>query len=228
MSPIPNRRHFLAGGFAALYACGGFSSLHTALARPVLLRSFAGNRTASSFASCLFRYEDVMPNALVSAIETELSHIVVQHDSEAEERRSAEFFAWLTVRVIAPAYLRRAGYDQLAADCENQSDLRDEARPSATAQHTIGKQYAYSLTPRLASFAYGASAHASTATFYAGHEDIETVIETGHYCARALLEGFSYEDASPADAAQIWAFAVRAINADLQLSQADMPGMVYG
>jgi hypothetical protein len=167
-----------------------------------------------------------MPNVLVSAIETELSHIVVQHDSEAEERRSAEFFAWLTVRVIAPAYLRRAGYDQLAANCENQSDLRDEAHPSSTAQHTIGKQYAYSRTPRLASFAYGASAHASTAAFYAGHEDIETVIETGHYCARALLEGFSYKDASPADAAQIWAFAVRAINADLQLSQADMPGMV--
>lgn len=165
----------------------------------------------------MFFCEDAMPIVLSSAIEAELARTDVPPDSEAEERRRGEFFAWLTVRVIAPAYLRRAGYDHLAAGCEEQSDLWNGMLASATAQHTFGKQYAYSSTPRLGSFAYGASAHASTAAFYAGHEDIQVVIETGNYCARALLEGFSYEDTAPADGARIWDFAVRAINASVEL-----------
>lgn len=222
MDSFPNRRHVLAGGLAvALSACGGFGPLHAAVAAPVFPRSFAGSRTVSSFASGLFFCEDAMPLTLSSAVEAELGRTALQHDSEAEERRRAEFFAWLTVRVIAPAYLRRAGYDHSAVRCEEQTDLSNGMLASATAQHAIGKQYAYSSTPRLASFAYGASAHASTAAFYAGHEDIQVVVQTGNYCARALLEGFSYEDASPADAARIWAFAVRAINAAVELGSGE-------
>lgn len=222
MHSPPNRRHVVAGGLAAaLGACSGFRPLRAAVAAPLFPRSFAGSRTVSSFASGLFFCEDVMPIALIRAIEAELARMDVPPDSEAEERRRAEFFAWLTVRVIAPDYLRRAGYDNLAVDCSRQTDLWKAMLASATAQHTIGKQYAYSSTPRLASFAYGASAHASTAAFYAGHKDIQVVIETGHYCARALLEGFSYEDTLPADAAQIWDFAVRAINSALELESGE-------
>lgn len=91
-----------------------------------------------------------MPVALSGAVEAELARTDVTPDSETEERWRAEFFAWLTVRVITPAYLRRAGYHHLAADCENQSDLWNGMLASATAQHTIGKQHACSSTPRLA------------------------------------------------------------------------------
>jgi hypothetical protein len=187
-----------------LSACSGYRPLRAAIAAPLFPRSFAGSPTVSSFASGLFFYEDVMPIALKGAVEAELARTDDTSDSEIEERRSSEFFAWLTVRVIAPAYLRRAGYHHLAADCEKQSDLWNGRLASATAQHTIGKQYACSSTPRLASVAYGARAHAATAAFYAGHKDMQTVIETGHYCARALLEGLSYDDTSAADTAQIW------------------------
>lgn len=228
MDSIPNRRHVLASGLAiALSACGGFGPLHAAVAAPVFPRSFAGSRTVSSFASGLFSCEEAMPISLNRAIEAELDRAALQHDSEAEERRRAEFFAWLTVRVIAPAYLRRAGYDHAAVRCEEQSDLWNGMLASATAQHAIGKQYARSSTPRLASFAYGASAYASTAAFYAGHEDIEVAIQTGHYCACALLKGFSYEDTSQADAAQVWAFAVQAINAAVALETGEIPGTVW-
>jgi len=114
--------------------------------------------------------------------------------------------------------LRRAGYHALATDCENQSDLWNGMLASAGAQHTIGKEYAYGGTPPLASLAYGASAHAATCAFYAGHDDIEAVIETGNYCARALLELLLEK----AEAAGIWEFAVRAINTAINL--ADVAG----
>lgn len=218
MQPALDRRTFLIFSLVGGLLCWAPSApAGTVPDRPIVLKPFAGSRTISSFASGLFFCEDAMPISLNRAIEAELDRTALQHDSEAEERRRAEFFAWLTVRVIAPAYLRRAGYDHAAVRCEEQSDLWNGMLASATAQHAIGKQYAYSSTPRLASFAYGASAHASTAAFYAGHEDIKVAIQTGHYCARALLEGFSYEDSSPADAAQVWAFAVRAINAAVAL-----------
>ena len=131
--------------------------------------------------------------------------------SLAKERRQAEFFAGLATRVIAPRFLRRAGYEALASECETQRDLRTPGGAAAVAQHTIGRE-CRSPMPRLASIAYGASAHASTCAFYARHGEIETVMQTGNYCARALLSYFDHKDAVAAKSTWIWDFTVTAIN----------------
>jgi hypothetical protein len=124
------------------------------------------------------------------------------------------------MRVIAPRTLRRAGYEALAAECENERDFRPGGA-AAVAQHTIGHEFRSSLTPRLARFAYGACAYTSTCDFYAGHDQIETVTETGTYLSWALLEPLSYEDASVADSAWIWKFAVATINAATDLNRGE-------
>jgi hypothetical protein len=215
----PNRRQFMATGLAvALYGLSGFKACAAALEGPIFPRPFAGSRSVSTFASGLFFGDNgVMPVALSRAIEAELTRTDIPPDSFAEERRRAGFFAWLAVRHLAPLALRRAGFSELALDCEKQSDLWNGMLASATAQHAIEKWHA-AANPiprpmvRLADFAYGTSAHAATAAFYAGHEDINVVMDTGTYCARALLEPFSYEDAKPAEAEWIWGVAVTAIN----------------
>jgi hypothetical protein len=202
----PNRRHILATGVAgALCTLTGFGPFSAALAAPVFPHPFVGSRTVSRFADSLFFYEDVMPVALRRMIEAELARTDIAPDSPVEERLRAQFFAWLAVREIAPRALRRAGYDRMAVEVAN-----GKLHP-AGAQHAIGKQYAYSPTPPLAGDAYGACAHASTARFFADHEDIEVVIESGHYCARALVSTLPEED-DEAKHSWIWDFAVRTIN----------------
>ena len=152
-----------------------------------------------------------MPLALSRAIDAELARSDVPAVSLAKERRQAEFFAGLATRVIAPRFLRRAGYEALASECETQRDLRTPGGAAAVAQHTIGRE-CRSPMPRLASIAYGASAHASTCAFYARHGEIETVMQTGNYCARALLSYFDHKDAVAAESTWIWDFTVTAIN----------------
>ena len=213
MKSALNRRRFLASGLAgALCAISG-SSVSAALAGGMFSRPLAGSSVVSSFASCLFLFEDQMPLALRRAIDTELDGIDVTPGKFADERPRAEFFAWLAVRCIVPLNLRRAGYDALAVDCQNQNDLWNASLASAGAQHTIGKEHrGCRLMPRLAGSAYGACAHAATAAFYARAEEIETVTETGHYCARALLQSIGDEDADVTEALWIWDFAVSVIN----------------
>ncbi len=157
-----------------------------------------------------------MPPALERAIDAGLSASEAS-DGIGDERLRAEFFAWLAVRGFAPRRLRQAGYGNLARNCEIQSDLWNAMLASATAQHTIGKEYRDAVTPRLASFAYSASAHAATAAFYAGAEEIETVVQTGHYCARALVSPFCDEDVDPCEARWIWEVAVTAINTAIDI-----------
>ena len=214
----PDRRQFLTTGLAVgLSTLCGFGVGGATLEGKTFPMPFAGSRTVANFASGLFFCEDDMPISLSHALDAGLARTDVVPDSHAEERRRAKFFAWLAVRCIAPRTLRRAGYEVLAADCKNQRDLLPGGA-CATAQHTIGKQYAYAHPmPRLASFAYGASAHASTSAFYASHDDIKIVTDTGTYCARALLEPLCDENANAAELATIWDFAVRAINVAIGL-----------
>ena len=128
----------IAGAVSAL---SGFRAGGTVINETFFPRPFAKSRTVSSFADGLFGAEDDMPPGLGSAIETELSRSDLQPDDDTKERRRAEFFASLAVRVIAPRTLRRAGYESLATECENQRDFRPGGA-AANAQHTIGKQYA--------------------------------------------------------------------------------------
>ena len=158
-------------------------------------------------------YDEEMPLPLRRAIDAELDLADVVPETPTQERQCAEFFAWLAVRSIAPRALRRAGYDALAADCENQPIPSNGGSACSIAQHAIGTQYACSLEPPLAALAYDASAHASTAAFYAGHEDIAVVTQTGCFCAYALLHGSFYDyDIDMVEASWLWDFAVTAIN----------------
>ena len=75
--------------------------------------------------------------------------------------------------------------------------------------------------PPLASSAYGASAHASTAKFYAGHENIETVVDAGKHCAWALLLPLEEEYPDVFETTWIWNFAVKAINVATDLCAED-------
>jgi len=176
---------------------------------PAAPRSFAGSRTVSSFASgLLLAYEDVPP-AMRRSIYAELDRTDGVPGDPVLERRQAQFFARLAVRTIAPRALRRAGYFRLAAA------VSSEALAPAFAQHQIGRQFAgRGCLPALASIAYGASAHAATALFYAGHDDINVAVSTGEFCALALVQALSYPD-SP-EAAWIWSFATHAIEVAIE------------
>jgi hypothetical protein len=215
--PALDRRTFLAFGVAGgIGALGAFGACGTVPDRPIVLKPFAHSRTVSSFAEGLFFCEDAMPLPLRRLIEAELARTDVVPEAPPQERERAAFFAWLAVRNIAPRALRRAGYEALAMGCENQRDFAP-GDAAAVAQHTIGREHRdCRVMPRRASLAYGASAHASTCAFYAGHEDIAVVVETGHYCARALLAGSFYDDEiDAAGATWTWNFAAMAINAAL-------------
>jgi hypothetical protein len=95
-----NRRHFLATGVVgALCSLGGFSVQGAVLEDRIFpLRSVVSS-TVSSFASCLFFCENVLPSALSRTIE--LARADVTPGAFAEERRCAEFFALLAVTRVA-------------------------------------------------------------------------------------------------------------------------------
>lgn len=211
--PVLHRRQFMSAGIAAFtLVLSGPCAFGATPEEQVFPRPFAGSRTISGFASGLFWSEDDMPPALIRAIDAEFARTNETADSAAAERRQAELFAWLAMRVVAPRTLRRAGYAALAAACESERDLRPGGA-AALARYAIGREFRSSRTPRLAEIAYGASAHTSMCAFYASHEEMEVVAETGTYLARALLEPFSYQDASAAEPAWIWNFAVATLNA---------------
>ncbi len=159
-----------------------------------------------------------MPAALRRALDTELARTDVPIDSVAQERSSAKLFASLAMRMIAPRSLRRAGYEALAVACENERDYCPGGA-AALAQHMIGREFSSTNTPWPASSAYGACAHASTCAFYAGQDEIETVIQAGTYSARALIslfpyddDGAAYDDTSAEESDWIWNRAVASIN----------------
>jgi len=219
IQPTCSRRTFLNFGVASgVCALSGFGSASAMAREPMAIKPFAHSRTVSSFAAAFACFQDDMPRRLLRAFDAEFARGDVAPDAPEIDRKRAEFFAWLALRHIAPHALRRAGYDGLAANCGKQSDLSEGAAAAACSQHTIGMQYAYSETPRLAGLAYGASAHAATAAFYAGCEDIETVVMAGEFCARALIGGFFYDDdIDIADAVWVWEFAAGAMNAAIEL-----------
>ncbi|AGK58679.1 hypothetical protein HYPDE_35038 [Hyphomicrobium denitrificans 1NES1] len=237
-----NRRTFITSGVAGgLWALGGFGALGAAREMPIVLKPFAHSRTVTTFAQGLFDHwhfadeTDFPPlRQMIEAefIQTGTPNIYdwdyrpatgpAPQDSEADkiERRSAAFFARLAIEHIAPCALRRAGFEQMAAD------VASGVLAPAAAQHTIGAADAArcraagapSPMPTLESSAYGASAHASTTAFYAGHQEIDVVAQTGYFCARALLDAFSYDDDIViADTAWIWDFAAMVINAAIDL-----------
>ena len=71
--------------------------------------------------------------------------------------------------------------------------------------------------PPLASCAYGACAHAATAALYA--RDVAAVAEAGHYCARALLDAFYYDDELVVpNTGWLWNFAAATINEAVNFS----------
>jgi hypothetical protein len=126
------------------------------------------------------------------------------------------------MHVIAPRALRRAGYEDLAVACENERDFLPGGA-AAMAQYLIGREPRSSvIMPPLAQLACGASAHTSTCAFYSGLPQIESVVESGRYCATALLQPIDVDEADDVDFAEavwIWDFAVQAINAAIVLGR---------
>lgn len=214
MASLARRSLLTFGLTAGVCALGDVGRRGPAPEPMFVLKPFARYRTVRSFAGCLLFYDEEMPLPLRRAIDAELDRADAVPATPAQERQCAEFFAWLAVRSIAPRALRRAGYDALAADCEKQLIPGNGGGACSVAQHTIGTQYAYSSSePPLAVLAYEASARASTAAFYAGHEDIAVVTQTGCCCAEALLGGSFYDnDIDTAEASWLWGFAATAIN----------------
>lgn len=199
-----------------------------------LPRVFTGSRTVTTFAAGLL-FVPELPSKLKHTITSQLRRAdvydyhpftrnngpeTIRTDTktycEADERRQAEFFAWLAVRIIAPRALRRAGYEALATGCEREQLLRPGGA-AALAQHTIGREFRSSLfTPR-AWVAYGTCAHASTCSCYVLDEKIETVVHAGYFCARALVETFCCEDPEWTEIALSSRLAVAAINWAVEL-----------
>ncbi len=176
-----SRRDFLTGSLAvSALALSGLGARAATQAGSIFPRPFVGSRTVSNFASILYWYEDQMPAALRRALDNELARTDVPIDSVAQETSSAKLFASLAMRMIAPRSLRRAGYEALAVACENERD-HCPGGAAALAQHMIGREFSSMNTPWPASSAYGACAHASTCAFYAGQDEIETVIQAGTY-----------------------------------------------
>ena len=221
------RREFLSASIAAsAIALGGLGRGSATFERGIFPRTFAGSRTVTSFATGLLFAEENMPLALTRWIDAELARTDVQLHSHAQERRQAEFFGWLAIHVVAPRALRRAGYEDLAVGCEKARDLRPGGAASG-AQHTIGREFRSSLFSPRVQVAYGASAHASTCAFYATHDEIATVFEAGHYCARAIVETFCCEDPEAAETAWSAGFAVAAINKAIEIGMTDEgPGVL--
>ena len=215
MQPRIDRRTLLTIGMASsLYTIGGFRG-HAALPdSPIALQPFAHSRTVTSFAKELLFQRDDMPRALRQAMTVGLERTDVVADLPAQERQRAAFLAWVAVRNIAPSALRRAGNEAQAAECEQQVCLSKGMIAAAGAQHAIGKKYAGSgLMPPLASCAYGACAHATTAALYARNGDVAAVAEAGHYCARALLDASFYDaEMVVPNTGWLWNFAAVTIN----------------
>jgi len=140
------------------------------------------------------------------------------------ERERAEFFARFAVGVVAPHYLRTAGYNDFAAACECDTDLRATRRSAARAQQSIGiiqrirharHGYRHIDDPQREIMAYSAAAHTSSARFYALMDDEEFFPDAGYYAGCALSAGLSYDDpleADPAETAWLWNLALLAIN----------------
>jgi hypothetical protein len=193
-----------------LHALSRPNAVAAAFPGTIFTRPFAGSRTVSGFTLALFSCEDLMPWTLGRAIEDELRRSDVALDSDAEERRRAAFLARLTVEALAPFALRRAGYLRMAAD------VASGTLPPAAAEHTIGREHVgKGIMLRPPASAYSASAHAATAAFYAAHQDIDVVIQTGRYCASALLaplEPLIEDEVDAAEPTGVWNCAVRTIN----------------
>lgn len=249
--PTVDRRTFLTSGFAGgLCALGGVGAQAVALDGAVALKPFAHSPTITNFAQGLYGHWHFADEAdrpplrqMIDAelIRTGMPDIYYWHyhpmtgpvpeESEADkiERRRARFFARLAVEYIAPCALRRAGFEQMAAD------VASGVMAPAAAQHTIVAADAVrcraagapSPMPALHSCAYGASAHASTAAFYTTRPEIDCVHQTGYFCARALLDASFYDDIAVENPAEVWNFAAAAINMAIGLRDAkagDEPG----
>lgn len=241
--PALDRLTFLAFGLAGGLSALGDFDVHAAVPDgPTVLKPFAHSRTVTTFAQGLFDHwhfaDETNFPPLRQMIDAEFIrtgtpniHYWNYHpaigpapkDSEADkiERRRAAFFARLAVEYIAPRALRRAGFEQMAAD------VAGGMLSPAGAQHAIGRKYAHCETPMLANCAYGASAHASTAAFYAAHRDIDVVTQTGYFCARALLDASFYDDVAVENPDEVWNFAAAAMNTAIELHDAEA-GAVLG
>lgn len=241
MQPAPDRRTFLTFGLAAgLSALGSFDAHATMPDGTIALKPFAHSRTVTTFAQGLFGHwhfadeTDFPPiRQMIDAefIRTSTPNIYYWEyrpatgpalkDSDADriERRRAAFFARLAVEYIAPRALRHAGFEQMAAD------VASGVLAPAAAQHTIGAAAAARcraagapwLMPIFESCAYGSSAHASSAAFYADLPEIDSVHQTGWFCAAALLAASFYDDVAVENPNEVWNFAATAINTAIVL-----------
>lgn len=234
--PTVDRRTFLTSGSAGgLCALAGFGAQPATFGGAIVLKPFAHSPTITTFAQGLYGHWHFADEAdrppLRQMIDAELVRTdmpngyswnyrpttgPIPKDSEADkiERRRARFFARLAVEYIAPRALRRAGFEQMAAD------VASGVVAPAAAQHRIGAADAVRCRaagaplpmPVLHSCAYGASAHASTSKFYAHLPEIDSVHQTGYFCARALLDASFYDDVAVDNPAEVWNFAAASIN----------------
>jgi len=230
-----NRRTFLTSGAAgSLCALSGLGAHAPSFNGPAL-EPFARSPTVITYDHWHFADETDFP-PLRQVIDAELFQTGTPNiyyweyrqatgpapkDSASDkiERRRATFFARLAVEYIAPRALRRAGFEQMAAD------VVSGALVPAGAQHTIGAANATrcraagapSPMPALEMCAYGASGHASSAVFYATSSEVDVVHQTGWFCGAALLAASFYDDAAVENPADVWDFAERAINAAMAI-----------
>lgn len=230
MNTIVNRRHALLAALALPLAATASSDARGQPRQPTYFpRPFAGSRTVVAFAEELLSLESLMPIALNRAIHVELARPITRMDSVNDEQRRAEFFSWFAIKTIAPRHLRRAGYEEQAAECESATVLWEGGLAAAGAQHTIGKaSRASQCLPQLLQFAYSASAHACNSTLdeyqliHAGEQRTEWVAQSGWHCARALTASLAFafegEDADPTELAWVLETTVSLINRAMMVS----------
>ena len=218
------RRRVIGAGVAGLLLSGW--TARAAVRRPgggSVVKPMAESRTIVRFVQGLGDGEGYNPPKWFSDVVGDIFWPDAPPDGVASiEREQAELFARFAVGFVAPHYLRTAGYHDLAANCECDTDLRATRRSAARAQQSIGiigrirsdRAGRPTLGPQRESMAYSSAAFTSTARFYALMDEGEHFSDAGYFAARALAPGLTYDDpveADPAETVWLWNVALMAI-----------------
>lgn len=223
MNFMLDRRSILRGGFAGLASAicpPAFAGVpNIPASREWFVRPFSSSLTVTRFVLEIWWYYELLPSDLMEAISSELERTDVTPDSLDIERKRAEFFADLAVHVIAPHYLRMDGFEELAASCENERDLKRAGRNACLAQHAVARLFRRPLhEEQLIPFSTDPCSHAAHAVWVIENENPNFVASAGMHCGRAIFGVFRSEDPTEVDFQMYLNMALKAANTALLIT----------
>ena len=219
----------VAGSLATLMMPVGLvQAAMTSPPRPIFSWPLNESPVVARFTRTLCREPDVIvPSEMRHAIDVGLGHPAVKRPDRRVERLRAEFLTELMMDILAPRYLRFAGFDDLAAACEAEIGQKGKRSACWTVRDILGVHVLDGVTPvppkSIGSSVAGAADYANLLCLFASgddctHDAIETYSKAGEWAARSLIQPARTDSPQPrpfGDAAEqswLWAFAARAIN----------------